>query len=96
MKKLELIFSKREDVLRLAQKHGVERIRLFGSSARSQDSEKSDIDLLIKMEPGRSLVDSGALLIDLEELLDCKVDLVSENGLKPRFRDRIEAEALFL
>ncbi|NJK93003.1 MAG: nucleotidyltransferase family protein [Blastochloris sp.] len=96
MKKLELVTSKREDILCLARKHGAERIRLFGSSARSQDSETSDIDLLVKMEPGRSLIDSGALLMDMEALLGCRVDLVSENGLRPRFRERIEADAVAL
>ncbi|MBI5709384.1 MAG: nucleotidyltransferase family protein [Candidatus Eisenbacteria bacterium] len=90
----ELVKAKREDILRVAAKHGARNLRVFGSVARGDADEQSDIDLLVEMEPGRSLLDHAALWLELQDLLGCKVDVVSERGIKPRIRDRVLAEAV--
>ena len=90
----ELVQARREDILRTASQHGAYNVRVFGSVARGEDDEKSDIDFLIDMEDGRSLLDLGGLLIDLEELLGCRVDVITEKGLKERIRDRVLQEAI--
>src|SRR5216110_2805227 len=92
----ELLSTKREDILRIAAKYGAYNVRIFGSVARGEADEQSDIDLLVNMEPGRSLLDLCGLLIDLEELLDCKVDVVTEKGLRDRIRARVLKEAVAL
>lgn len=68
-------------------------MRLFGSVARGEADEESDIDILVDMEPGRSLLDLGGLLMELQALLQCRVDVVTERGLRPRLRDQVLAEA---
>ena len=90
----ELLKEKREDILRLAAEHGAKQIRVFGSAARGDTDEQSDIDFLVEMESGRSLLDMGGLLMDLQALLGCKVDVVSVKGLKARIRDRVLKEAV--
>lgn len=90
----ELLEEKREDILRIAAKRGAYNVRVFGSVARGQDDSKSDIDLLVDLEPGRSLFDLGGLLMDLQELLDHKVDVVTERGLRERIRERVLKEAI--
>lgn len=92
----ERLEAKREDILRLAAQYGAHNVRVFGSVARGEDDEQSDIDLLVDMEPGRSLLDLGALLMDLRELLECKVDVVTERSLRERMRDRVLREAVVL
>ena len=77
----------------LAARHGAKNIRVFGSVARGQAGAESDIDLLVKMEEGRSLLDLSALIFDLRELLGVKVDVVSEEGLYWLLRRRILKEA---
>ncbi len=86
--------EKRDELLRIAAKYGVTDVRVFGSVARGEADEQSDIDLLVCFEPGRSLLDHAGLWLDLEALLDCRVDVVSEGGLKPRLRDRVLGEAV--
>ncbi len=86
--------KKREDILRVAARHGATNIRIFGSVARGESDEKSDLDLLVTMEPGRSLLDHAALWLELRELLGCEVDVVSDKGLRPRIRDRVLNEAI--
>jgi predicted nucleotidyltransferase len=90
----EVLKDKREDILRIAAKHGAHNVRVFGSVARGEADDKSDIDVLVEMEPGRSLLDMGGLLMDLQELLGRKVDVVSEKGLRDRIRDRVMKEAI--
>ena len=90
----ELLKARREEILRIAAKHGARNLRVFGSVARGEADEQSDIDLLVEMEPGRSLLDHAALWLELQELLGRKVDVVSERGIKPRIRDRVLAEAV--
>ena len=90
----KLLQEKREDILKLAKKHGAYNIRIFGSVARGEADEKSDLDILINMESGRSLLDRVGLILDLESLLGCRVDVVTERGLGERVRDRILKEAM--
>ena len=71
-------------------------MRVFGSVARGDADEQSDIDFLVQMEPGRSLLDLGGLQYDLEQLLGCRVDVVTEQGLKARLREEILSEAVTL
>jgi len=90
----DLLKEKREDILRTAARHGASNVRIFGSVARGDSDEKSDLDLLVTMEPGRSLLDHAALWLELQELLGCEVDVVSDKGLRPRIRDRVLNEAV--
>lgn len=92
----ELLKENRQDILRIAKKHGARNIRLFGSVARGEDDEQSDIDFLVEMEPDRSLLDRAALQLELQELLGRNVDVVSERGIKPRIRERVLQEATTL
>jgi len=94
MKVTEVLKEKREEIFRIASKHCAYTVRVFGSVARGEAGEESDIDLLVEMEPGRSLLDHAALLLDLQELLGCKVDVVSDRGLKARIRKRVLKEAI--
>ena len=90
------ILEHRDEILRLARAHGARNLRLFGSAARGDDRSDSDLDLLVEMEPGRSLVDHVALKQDLEGLLGRDVDVVTEQSLHPRLRDRVLREAVSL
>jgi predicted nucleotidyltransferase len=92
----ELLKEKREAILYICAKHGARNVRVFGSVARGEADEQSDIDLLVDMEPGRTLLDLGGLLMDLQVLLGQNVDVVTERGLKPRIRERVLAEAVAL
>jgi predicted nucleotidyltransferase len=90
----ELLRSKREEILRLASRHGARNVRVFGSVARGEADERSDVDLLVDLEPGRSLLDLGGFLMDLRDLLRRNVDVVTERGLKARIRSRVLQEAV--
>jgi len=92
----EVVMPNRERILQIAEQYGAQKVRVFGSVARGQDDADSDIDFLVDMEPGRSLFDLGGLLMDLEKLLNSKVDIVTERGLKERIRDRVVNEAVLL
>src|SRR5260370_40836142 len=92
----ELLQTKREDILQTARKYGAYNVRVFGSVARGEADEKSDIDLLVDLEKGRSLLDLAGLLVDLEDLLGCKVDVVPEDSLRERIRERVLKEAVAL
>ena len=92
----ELRSTRREEILRLAAKRGARNVRVFGSVARGDSDERSDIDFLVEMEPGRTLFDLSGLLLDLQSLLEVRVDVVTERGLRPRVRDRALAEAVSL
>jgi uncharacterized protein len=92
----ELLRTKREDILRTATKYGAFNVRVFGSVARGEADAESDIDLLVDMEPGHSLLDLIGFLIDVEEMLGCKVDVVTERGLRDRIRERVLKEAVAL
>jgi predicted nucleotidyltransferase len=90
----ELLREKREDILRIASKRGASNVRVFGSVACGEADAKSDIDLLVDLEPGRSLFDLGGLLMDLQDLLGHNVDVVTERGLRERIRERVLKEAI--
>jgi predicted nucleotidyltransferase len=90
----EQVRQKREDILRVCARYGARNPRVFGSVARGQADEHSDLDLLVEMEPGRSLFDLGGLQYELEQLLGWPVDVVTEQGLKTRIRDRVLREAV--
>lgn len=85
--------EKRQEILRIAAEHGAHNVRVFGSVARGEADERSDIDFLVELEPGRSLFDLGGLQYDLQALLGCAVDVVTERALKARIRDRVVREA---
>jgi len=78
------LLEKKKEILKIAAKHGARNIRIFGSVARGEARSDSDVDFLVDMEPGRTLFDMGGLLMDLRDLLGLQVDVVTEQGLKPR------------
>ncbi len=80
----------------IAAGHGASNIRIFGSVARGEANRESDLDLLIEMEKSRSLFDMGGLLMDLEELLGCPVDVAESDALRDRTKKQILAEAVLL
>lgn len=88
------VLRHREEILRIAAEHGASRVRVFGSVARGEASAESDVDLFVRLEPGRSLLDHVALKQDLEDLLGCRVDVVLEGGVSPYLNDVIQAEAV--
>ena len=90
----ELLKAKRDEILRTAIKHGASNVRIFGSVARGEADAASDIDLLVDIEPGRTLFDLSELIFDLQELLGHDVDLVTEKGLHNRIRERVLKEAI--
>jgi len=90
----ELLREKREEIIRVAARHGARNVRIFGSVARGEADDESDIDLLVEMDPDRSLMDHAALWLALQDLLGRKVDVVSDRGIKPRIRDRVLREAV--
>jgi hypothetical protein len=89
-----LLGKRREEILRLAAKYGASNVRVFGSVARGEANAVSDIDFLVEMAPGRSLFDLGGLQAELETVMRCPVDVVTEKGLKTRIRARVLAEAV--
>jgi len=90
------LLDKRGEILRLAAKHGAHDVRLFGSVSRGEAMPGSDVDLLVRLDEDRSLLDHIALMRDLEELLGCPVDVVSEEALYSSIRDRVVSEAVRL
>ena len=90
----ELLKAKREEILHVCAKYGARNVRVFGSTARGEADEESDIDFLVEMEAGRSLFDLGGLQYELDQLLGCPVDVVTERGLKARIRERILRETV--
>lgn len=88
------VFTHREEILDIAQRHDAHDVRLFGSVARGDQREDSDVDLIVRFDPGRSLFDHGALLVDLQDLLGVKVDVISERGMRARFREHAIKEAV--
>ena len=89
-----LITENKASILRLSQQHGVKNVRLFGSMARDEASAESDVDFLVDLEEGCDLFDLGELLVDLQDLLHRKVDLVTEISLHPKISVQILKEAI--
>ena len=94
MASVALVRERREEILRLATTYGARNVRIFGSVARGEADAVSDIDFLVEMDPGRSLLDLGGLQADLETVMGCHVDVVTEKGLKTRIRSRVLAEVV--
>ena len=90
----ELLKGKREEILRIASKHGARNVRVFGSAARGDAGEDSDVDFLVEFEPGTSLLQHGAMIAELEELLGRGVDVAPEKTLHERLRERVLREAV--
>ena len=90
----ELLAERRAEILAIAAQYGARDIRVFGSVARGDADESSDIDFLVDLQPDRSLFDLGGLITDLTALLGRPVDVVTPRGLKERIRDRVLAEAV--
>lgn len=78
----------------IARKHGVTRLRVFGSRASGRAKKSSDLDLLVALKPERDLLDLIEFKLDLEDLLGCKVDVLTEGGITPYLRRRILREAI--
>ena len=91
---LQRLRVQRQEILDRAAGHGAQNVRIFGSLARGDSSSASDVDLLVEMEPGRSLLDLVGLWQDLEDLLGSHVDVLSDAGVSPHLRERIYAEAI--
>jgi hypothetical protein len=92
----ELLQTKREEILAIAARHGAYNVRVFGSVARGEADEKSDVDFLIDAGPHRTPFFPGGLVMDLQELLGRPVDVVTEKGLRARIRERVLREAVTL
>jgi predicted nucleotidyltransferase len=90
----ELLHEKRAEILRICAKYGARNVRVFGSVTRGEADERSDIDFLVELEPGRTLFDLGGLQYELEQLLDRPVDVVTPRGLKARIQERVLREAV--
>jgi len=90
----KLLQEKRNEILAIAARRGAHNVRVFGSVARGLAAEDSDIDCLIDLEKGRTLLDVGGLLMDLRKLLGRKVDIVTERGLNDDFRSEVLDQAI--
>jgi uncharacterized protein len=93
---VDLLQAKREQILRLASRHGVTRVRVFGSMARGDAGPQSDVDLLVEVGPNPSSWFPGGLVAELEELLGRRVQIVTERGLDDLLRERVLEEAVLL
>ncbi|MBI3694639.1 MAG: nucleotidyltransferase family protein [Acidobacteria bacterium] len=92
----DLLKGKREEILRIAALYGARNVRVFGSVARGEAGPDSDLDLLVEMAPGRSLLDLIAVEQDLEDLLGRKVDVLTEAAVSPYMREAVLREAVRL
>jgi hypothetical protein len=94
MTAIDVLKIKRNDILRLAALHGARHVRVFGSIARGEAGPASDIDFLVEMDRDRSLLDLIELSQELEFVLQRKVDILTDEGLSPYLKERIQAEAI--
>ncbi len=93
---LQQLLKKKRQIIQIAKGYGASNVRVFGSVARGEAKKKSDVDILVDLEPGRSLFDLGGLLMDLQDLLGCKVDVVTEGCLREKIRDKVKKDAVAL
>ena len=91
----EKVFSLREQIVQVTAANGARNIRLFGSAASGADNAGSDVDLLVSLEPGRTLMDLARIEIGLEALLGRSVDVVPESGLREPFRSKVLRQAAY-
>ena len=89
-----LLEERRGAIAAIARRYGATDLRVFGSVARREAGDASDIDLLVELEPGRTLFDLGGLAYDLERLLGRRVDVVTVPLHRAEIRDRVLAEAV--
>jgi predicted nucleotidyltransferase len=89
-----ILKDKREEILKTVERRGGRNVRVFGSVVRGEADEASDIDLLVRFKPETSLLQHAALIRELRELLGCSGDVVDDEGLRPRMRDRVLREAV--
>ena len=83
----------RAEILALAKRHGIRDVRVFGSMARGEANDTSDVDLLVHLPPERTGLALGGLLMDVQDLLQRRVEVVTEKSLHPAIRDRVLKEA---
>ena len=93
MPELDRIRQQKDKILSISRQHGIMNVRIFGSVARHEETPHSDIDLLVDLEPDRSLFDLGGALVKLQELLGRKIDMVTEHGLHWYLKDTVIKEA---
>ncbi len=91
---LSEIRAQREAILRVASRHGAHNVRLFGSTARGTARTDSDIDLLVDLEPGRTLLDLGGMSIEMQGVIGARVDVAIDRILRPEVRVQILSEAI--
>lgn len=91
--KTRLVKNKSKLIRHVARKHGVTCLKIFGSQASGTAKKSSDVDLLVELKPDRDLLDLIEFKLELEDLLGCKVDVLTEGGLSPYLRSRILREA---
>ena len=89
----ELLRERRDEIQRIAAEHGVTGVRVFGSVARGKAWPESDLDLLVEVGPRTSSWFPAGLIMDLEQLLGCRVEVVTEQGLNPALRDAVLRDA---
>ena len=90
----DTVSAKREDILRIAAKYGARNVRVFGSRVRGEARPDSDVDFLVEMPPECSLIDLGRFVMDLQDVLKCRVDVVEPEGLHWFIRERVLEEAV--
>jgi hypothetical protein len=90
------IRDRRGEILEIARRYGASDVRIIGSVARGDTRRDSDLDLVVRFEAGRSLLDQGGLVMDLRELLGVEVDVIDEEAMRPRFRSKVLREAVQL
>ena len=88
-----LIENHRAEILALAERHGVRDVRIFGSMARGDADDASDVDLLVSLPSDKTGLALGGLLMDVQDLLHRRVEVVTERSLHPSFRERVLKEA---
>ena len=93
---IEKLKQKRAEIISIAERNGGRKVRIFGSLARGDSTMDSDVDFLIELEPKRSLLDIIAIKQDLEDLLQRKVDVVTESAVSPYIRKEIVRQAISL
>lgn len=89
----QILAAKRDEILRIAERHGATGVRLIGSVARGQETADSDLDLLVSWRPDTSLFDHAALQLELERLLERGVDVASDGWLRPEIKDHVYRDA---
>lgn len=90
----QMLSERREAILEIARRHGAHEVRVFGSVARGEARENSDVDFVVRFEANRTLLDHGGLLMDLRDLLGTDVEVVSEGALQGRFGEIVRKEAV--